>query len=319
MFFLGGLAIAVFVFFLFILGYLASQDKGKDRANVLILGESGPGHAGAPLSDMIILSYFSKTGSVFISVPRDLWYTPWQTKINALSYYSEQRGDGFSSTKEIMGEILGEEIDYIAIIDFKVFEEVVDLVGGIQVGVERAFDDFLYPIPGKEADPCDGDPEFRCRFEHIHFDAGLQHMDGEKALKFVRSRYAEGEEGTDQARSHRQQKVLASLKEKVSSPKVFLSPKIARGFWEIFEKRLKTDITKDSLIFFAKILANKKARQMESFVLDGWDNGEGLFYHPARHPSGQWVLLPKDPSFRQTHQFIDCLLQEFDRSLCPLD
>lgn len=304
------------VLLLFILGYLFAQDKGRERINLLILGESGPGHAGATLSDMILFTSVSKKGAVLISVPRDLWYTPWQTKINSLYYYGEQKGEGLSVTKEIMGEILGEEIDYAAMVDFRVFEDVVDLVGGIEVFVERSFDDYYYPIPGKEADPCGGDPEFRCRYEHLHFGAGWEHMDGERALKFVRSRYAEGEEGTDAARSYRQQKVLKSLKEKLTSPKVFLSLAKIKSLWEIFEKRVKSDITKDDLSAFVRILIHKKARQMESFVLDGWQEEKGLFYHPQKHPSGQWVLLPKDPSFRQTHQLIDCLLGKADKPLC---
>lgn len=283
------------------------------------MGESGPGHAGATLSDMILFSSISKSGTVLVSVPRDLWYTPWQTKINSLYYYGEQKGEGLPATKKIMEEILGEKIDYAAMVDFRVFEDVVDLVDGIEVFVERSFDDFYYPIPGKENDPCDGDPEFRCRYEHLHFDAGREHMDGARALKFVRSRYAEGEEGTDVARSYRQQKVLKSLKEKAASPKVFLSPEKIRGFWEIFEKRVKSDITKDDLSAFAKILIYKKARQMKSFVLDGWQEGKGLFYHPQKHPSGQWVLLPKDPTWSKTHQFIDCLLEKVDKSLCSPD
>lgn len=304
------------LFGIFILGYLTFQDKGRQRINLLILGESGPGHVGAPLSDMIILSSFSKTGSVFISVPRDLWYTPWQTKINAVYFYGEKKGDGFFYTKQIMEEILGEKIDRVLIVDFEAFKEMVNLVGGIEVNVERSFDDFFYPIAGKENDLCQGDPQFRCRYEHLHFEAGLQHMDGERALKFVRSRYAQGEEGTDQARSYRQQKVLQALKDKTISPSIFLSRQKIIGLWQIFQKRIKSDLLRDDFISLGKILVFSKARNFSTFVLDGWQDGEGLFYNPKKYPSGQWVLVPKDPTWKETHRFIDCLIEKADKSLC---
>jgi len=305
-----------FVFCLFILGHLFLQNKGDKKINILILGEGGKGHTGATLSDMIVFSSFSQKGSVFISVPRDLWYGPWQTKINAVYFYGEKKGDGFSYTKKIMEDILGERIDRILIVDFEAFKEVVDLVGGIEVEVERAFDDFYYPISGKENDLCDGDPKFSCRYEHLHFDKGLQHMNGERALKFVRSRYAEGEEGTDQARSYRQQKVIKALKSKLVSPQVLLSFRKISGLWQIFQKRLKSDLSQSDFIALFRILIFPKARNFKTFVLDG---EEGLFYHPKTHPSGQWVLVPRDESFERTHLFIDCLLVKFDKSLCFFD
>jgi hypothetical protein len=41
-------------------------------------------------------------------------------------------------------------------------------------------------------------------------------------------------------------------------------------------------------------------------VLDG---EQGLLYHPQIHYSGQWVILPKDPTWQEAHQFIDGLIQ----------
>jgi len=82
-------------------------------------------------------------------------------------------------------------------------------------------DDERYPIPGKEADECGGDPEYLCRYEMIHFDSGLQMMNGVTALKFVRTRNSENlEEGTDLARSIRQQKVLLAIRDKIMSTEI---------------------------------------------------------------------------------------------------
>lgn len=51
----------------------------------------------------------------------------------------------------------------------------------------------------------------------MHFDAGLQVMDGETALKFVRSRHSE-QHGGDFGRSQRQQALLAAVKNKLFTP-----------------------------------------------------------------------------------------------------
>jgi len=283
---------------------------------LVLLGKSGPGHAGAELMDTVIFSSVSEKGSVAVSIPRDLWYQPWQTKVNSLYYYGKEKGDGLGKTKEILGEILGEKIDHALVVDFQVFKDLVDLVGGVNVEVERTFDDFFYPLPGKEDDLCGGDLKFACRYEHIRFEAGIQHLDGEQALKFVRSRYAEGEEGTDSARSYRQQKVILALKKKITSPNVLLSlPKIF-ALKEIFEKRFEGDFTRKDLLDLAKIFIKPQARQLENFVLDGWEDNQGLLVHPKKHPSGQWVLLPKDPSWNQVHDFIDCLISQANKSGC---
>lgn len=313
--FLGGMALAL-LFALSILVYFMTTGKGEERINLVLLGESGPGYAGATLTDSVIFVSVSRKETILVSVPRDLWYQPWQTKINSLFYYGEQKGDGLGWIKEIMGEILGQKIDRAILVDFSVFKDLVDLVGGVDVFVERTFDDHRYPLAGKEEDQCDGDPEFKCRYEDLHFEKGQTHFDGEQALKFVRSRYAEGEEGTDTARSARQQKVLAALKEKILSPQIVFSPQKIVGLKEIFQKRIKGDLKQEDWINLAMILANPTAREFQSFVIDNWEKAEGLIYHPQKHPSGQWVLVPRDSSWGQIHWFIDCLLSQKNKSLC---
>lgn len=71
----------------------------------------------------------------------------------------------------------------------------------MEINVERSFDDFTFPIEGKENAPVEAD-----RYEHLPFDAGKTFMDGNTALKYAHSRHAAGPEGSDFARSLRQQK-----------------------------------------------------------------------------------------------------------------
>lgn len=316
------IALGVFVFLLVavfsILAYLFfSYNPQRDRINLAFLGESGPGHAGSNLTDTMIFTSIYSKGTILVSVPRDFWYEPGKTKINAVYDYGQQDGgQGFAKTKEALGEIVGQKMDNAVLIDFQVFKDLVDLVGGVEINVDRTFDDFKYPIAGKEDDLCNGDKEYQCRYEHLHFDAGLQHMNGELALKYVRSRNAEGDEGTDTARSYRQEKVILALKKKLSSPNFFLYPSKLKQLNVILNNRVKSDMSRDDLIILARILVSSKARQLKTFVLDGWQEDNGLLYHPRRHSSGQWVLLPRDPSLDQIHKFIECLISQEDKSSC---
>ncbi|MBV8445718.1 MAG: LCP family protein, partial [Candidatus Dormibacteraeota bacterium] len=56
-----------------------------------------------------------------------------------------------------------------------------------------------------------------CSFMTVHFDTGMQHMNGTTALIFSRSRHGDNGEGTDFARSRRQQLIIQALKQKVVS------------------------------------------------------------------------------------------------------
>lgn len=292
-------------------------NKGPERINILLLGKGGANHEGADLTDTIIFASVSSQGTVLISVPRDLWYDPWQTKINSLYLYGEEKeGNGMGKTKEILGDLLGQKIDHTFLIDFTVFKDLVDLAGGVDVVVDRTFDDYKYPIAGKENDLCNEDREFKCRYEHVHFEAGLSHLDGDMALKFVRSRYAEGEEGTDMARSVRQQKVVSALKEKFSSPSFFLSAQKVRILKEIYLMRVRSDWSRKDFIALANIFLTPSARDSQSFVINGWQEEKGLIYHPKKHSSGQWVLLPRDQSWKEIHDYVGCLVNESEKSLC---
>mgnify|MGYP001604583102 CR=1 FL=1 len=175
------------------------------KTSFLILGISGPGHDSPTLTDTMIFSSVSTKGLTTISVPRDIWYQPAQAKINTLYYYGQKNGSNIDLVKQGMFDILGQTIEHWVIVDFNTFQKVIDWVGGINIYVDQAFDDYKYPIAEKEDDLCNGDKEYKCRYEYIRFAPGWQSMNGEKALKFVRSRNAEGDEGTDTARSKRQE------------------------------------------------------------------------------------------------------------------
>lgn len=286
------------------------------RTNTLLLGIGDPAHDGPNLSDtMIVVSIDLKSkDTVLISIPRDVWVPSLKEKINTAYAIGEakQKGGGFILAKASTSEILNLPIHYAARVNFSGFKKAIDLVDSIDINVDDTFDDYKYPIEGKENDQCDGDLEYKCRYEHIHFDKGLQRMDGQTSLKYVRSRYAEGLEGTDFARSRRQQKILLALKNKILSLETFLTPGKISKLMEIFGDNIDTDIDLVDASKFAKLLTKVDMEKTRSFILDTGDEKTeraGLLVNPpisAEH-KGAWVLIPRD----ETWETIQNSLYEF--------
>jgi len=181
------------------------QDEGK--TGFLILGyHQDHDQNGDDMTDTIVVfSYDHEEGRAeMISVPRDIWDEGMKAKINSAYHYG-----GLELAKEAIGKVVEVPIHYSVVIDFNGFLAVTDAVGGVTVDVPEAFDDYRFPIPGKEKDLC-GDKfyvegkDYGCRYKHVHFDKGLTFLIGERALQYVRSRKAWGDEGGDFARSRRQ-------------------------------------------------------------------------------------------------------------------
>jgi LCP family protein required for cell wall assembly len=276
----------------------------RGRTNILILGKSGEGHAASDLTDSIIFASISlKDPAISLfSLPRDIWVPAIRAKVNSAYYWGSQRqaGGGLILAKSTVEEIVGQPVQYGLVIDFSGFTRIVDVVGGIEVDVENAFTDEKYPIPGKENDLCDGDKEYKCRYETVRFERGIQLMDGETALKFVRSRNALGDEGTDIARTARQQKVLLAIRQKVLSPKVLFSPKTLFGIWKVVKESVETDISPEVGAVIARHAINAREK-INTFVL-----AEELLFNPPISPryDNQYVFVPANGDWSEVHKWI---------------
>lgn len=271
------------------------------RTNVVILGIAGGEHAGADLTDtMMVLSFRYKDESfALISLPRDIWSDTLKDKINSAYHYGEEKkkGGGLVLAKAIIEDVLGLPMHYGIVVDFSGFQEVIDLVGGITVNVPQAFTDPEFPVPGKEDDLCDGDPTFRCRYENLYFDAGMQVMSGEQALKYVRSRLAVGEEGSDFARGRRQQEVLVALKQKLVSFGTWSSIGRLSAIFRAFEDATESDMNIGELATVGKVFAQVKEEKIQRISL------EDELYAPPILWYGRYVLLPLE-SFEAIGEFV---------------
>jgi len=262
------------------------------RTNMLILGIGGNGHTASDLTDtMIVLSVDKRTGSLaMITLPRDLWSDTLKDKINSAYHYGEAQkaGGGRVLAKSIAAEVTGLPIHYSLVIDFDGFKKIIDLVGGIDIMVSEEFTDTQYPVEGRENDDCDGDPILACRFKTIHFNSGLEHMDGTVALMYVRSRHATGSEGSDFARGKRQQDVLLALKQKLVNPKFWLDTNRTRNLVVAFGEAVQTDMNLGELATAVKILNNIDNNSIMKITI------ENELYEPTRYLyAGRYVLIPK--------------------------
>jgi LCP family protein required for cell wall assembly len=278
----------------------ANLHNSDGRTNLVFLGLGGETHQAGDLTDsMIFLSLSHHDQSLtIISVPRDIWVETMRAKINTAYHYGNERreGGGLDLAKSAVAEITGQPVHYALALDFNGFVQAIDAVGGIDVDVERTFDDFEYPVPGQE----NAEPESD-RYEHLHFDQGITHMDGELALKFARSRHAEGDEGTDFARSKRQQKILLAFKDKLIRSENLLNLDKLREISTGLRSSVDTDIEDDELasLFRFFLAFDKGGQSTRSLSLDDY-----LTTPRDRTPYlGQWVLAPI-ASWEDLHAYV---------------
>ncbi len=186
---------------------LGDLDSTNGRTNILLLGidkrentpfsytdSEGIVHKNGFLTDTIIVLSVGKErkDAAMISIPRDTWveipgwedYSNSAAKIN--SVYSvgniqDYPGGGLELAKKVVSANLGVPIHYSIRVDFEGFRNTIDTLEGIEVNVDKTFDDYSYPIEGKEDAVC-LNGAFFCRYEHVHFDAGVQKMDGETVV-----------------------------------------------------------------------------------------------------------------------------------------
>lgn len=296
----------------------------SDSYRVLLLGYGGAGHDGGTLSDSVIVANVDPKNKhiTLISVPRDLWVEiPVRSDLSENHKINAAYAIGLSDTlfplkqpqykgevgaarlaKEVTEDVVGMPIKYYIAINFDGFKEAIDALGGISVDVPVAFDDYFYPIKGNENETCgisaakiaefhaqysdfQLEKQFECRYEHLHFDQGVQSMDGETALKFVRSRHS-AEHGGDFARHLRQQVVLAAVKDKLISLGAIDD---AISFFQRLVGSVRTDIDEQVITDIIDTHGDLKAYTVSSVSLS-----EENTLISTKSLDGQFILIPKE-------------------------
>lgn len=276
------------------------------KTNFLLMGISGGNRDGANLTDtLMVISVHTVLDNssppppiTLISLPRDIYLESLQNKINAAYSLGKETGLGLDLPKKIVSEITGLPIHYAIVVDFVVFEKIIDQLGGIDINVPRSFTDTEYPIAGKENAVCPNDPTFSCRYQTIHFDAGWQHMNGERALQFVRSRKSHDDEGNDFARNLRQQLVLEAVRNKIFSLPNMLNLSSGIQIYRDLQNHIDTDFDFPSPDLLLKLAMKYRQAKFTNIVL----NENQLFNPPEDHRG--WILLPIGGNWDNIRQFI---------------
>jgi len=194
------------------------------RYNILLLGgDSGPDREGLRPDSVTVVSVDAGTGrTVLFSLPRNLENVPFADSsplhklfpdgfdqcdeenclLNAVYLLGEEHADlypgvadpGVAAMIDAVSGTLGLDINYYAMVNMAGFAALIDAVGGIDIRLSQAIDlgimdDWMQEHVVKTVGP------------------GLEHMDGETALLFARSRI----QGNDFQRMARQKCVMAAM------------------------------------------------------------------------------------------------------------
>ncbi|MEF2964696.1 LCP family protein [Paenibacillus sp. M1] len=181
---------------------------------MLLLGTDYRKETGTHLSDVImVISMNPDTKSAtVVSLPRDTKFEMDGYKTNKLNafypnFLAAEKKSGIPAEEEMktmMSKYFGLTIDYVTVINFQGFRDVVDSLGGVDVNVDA---NMCY------RDTADG--------TDINLKAGPQHLNGEDALGYVRYRKSNCSPKTkasdDFDRNRRQNEVLHALIDQAKS------------------------------------------------------------------------------------------------------
>ena len=266
--------------------------EGTERINVLVMGidqrenEQGPWRTDTML--VLTLDPVSMSGGM-LSIPRDLWvpipgYE--EGRINQAHFLGEaydHPGGGPALAVNTVQYNLGVPIHYYGRFNFTAFEELVDLIGGIDVYVEEEINDPAYPDEGYGYDP-------------LYIPSGWQHLNGEMALKYARTRHSPG---GDFDRAKRQQQVIMAIFEQVTRLELLpqLAPR-APEMWQTLQGAVETDLMLDQIIALAQLASEVGAEDIRYGVIDEY------YTQFWTTPDGQQVLIPLRDRMREMRDYI---------------
>ncbi len=263
---------------------LIGEDLGQ--INILLLGIGGEGHDGPLLTDTMILAQIRPDiGQISLtSIPRDYWVKlpdKSEQKINAaFSYGYFSRGEDWDNAgkwaRTVVENMSGLTVPYFAVMDFSGFEKAINQVGGINVTIQNSFTDYNYPDSKLGYLP------------PITFKEGNEHLDGTRALQFARSRHAAGIEGSDFARSLRQQKIIEAFKQKVLGGNIISSANNINQLLSVFADHFHTNIRPNALYRIYHLIKDKEMRTTSLSL----DPETGLVCPQILASNGAYVLVP---------------------------
>lgn len=224
----------------------------RERLNVLILGiDTREEQAETANTDTVIVLSLDPVGNTaaMLSIPRDtLVDIPGvgADKINSAYARGGTGSRGAELARRTVEGFLDIPIHSYALIDFVAFRSTIDSVGGVIVDVRRPLRDEHFPTA-----------DFG--IERLRFLAGPQHMDGEEALKYARSRH----DSNDFSRARRQQAVIFALRASLARAGIFRMPAIVEDVGPL----VRTTFDPGDVLRLARTALAVEASEIRSEVL----------------------------------------------------
>ncbi len=264
-----------------------AMPKPEDnRWDILIFGTRGEDdenaeEAGALLTDTIMILSYDKIAkkTSLISIPRDLYvriYGDKKDKINSAYEIGVLRKDGLGFTKKLFSRITGIYIDNVIVLDFSSFRQIIDDLGGIDIELDRPF------------------VEKQQWGYEFNLPAGNNHLDGQTALYFARSRFSTN----DFDRAQRQQKIILAIKDKILELNLLADPIKTLTILNTIRSNIETDLKiwdVGSLINLAREF-KEAGDKIKRYAI----TTENLVYesHIQTDAGNLYVLLPNGDNLR---------------------
>src|SRR5579864_383653 len=212
---------------------LPSITEPTNQENILLLGSDNDQkfNGNNPLTQTMMvvhIDYDTKEVDMF-SIPRDLWIQKPDGTYGKIDQAAEE--NGIPSAIEAVEETFGIHVDHYAWVGLYGFIKSIDTAGGVNLQVIHPVLDYSYPTDINSPNPYG--------YQRLDIQPGMQHMNGEHALQYVRSRHEDlvGDFG----RTQRQRQLLLTLKQTLLK-----SPSSLTEIPELFDAlngQIKTDIT----------------------------------------------------------------------------
>ena len=238
----------------------ALSARKKGCATILIAGTDEGGYR----TDSMLLLNVNRTEKTIhlVSIPRDtLIFCEYSVpKINSAYGWAGGGEDGMQELLLRVSEIIGFEPDGYAVVDLSVFEQLVDLMGGITFDV---------PVDMHYSDPTQG--------LNIDLQAGTQRLNGEQAMQVARFR--SGYATADLGRIEVQRSLVSAALRQWVSPKGALH--LSKAVKLVLE-HTNTNLTKPNLLWLAESFLLCGRSEIASSTLPGY---------AANFSSGSYYVL----------------------------
>lgn len=256
--------------------------REHDLVNILLLGSDGEITADGTIrtDTMIIVSVNMDTRSVaMLSLPRDLFVyvpTPTMTRLNTVYGIGEAfgwSGGGFGLLRQTIFYNFGIQLHYYARIDISGMQEIIDTLGGVDLAVDCAYQD--YPLIGAEVPAAAvlSNPD-----ENLYtLPVGYYRMSGAEAMWYARTRKVTD----DFDRGRRQTQLLRAIwRAAVANGQLSQVPSL----WSQITQIVETDVPFDVMLALLPIGLELDPARIETFLMTRWDHTT-----PWQPPSGPFA------------------------------